>query len=109
MATHTIGEMSTPACARARESAGWVRVEGGVCEGAPPTTGGMKRRVGLRMGSVGHAAMFHGGAFRSYLGNHESTTRKRKSTVKIESVGPSTACVGPIHAVSLAASSIIVV
>ena len=32
-----------------------------------PATGGMRRRVGLRMGSVGHAAMFHGSTLRSYL------------------------------------------
>merc|ERR1740117_2664596 len=80
-ATHTMGLMSTPA------------------------TGGMRRRVGLRMGSVGQAAMFHGSTLRSYLGNQERTTRKRKSTVKIESSGPTTALVVPIHAVSLEAIS----
>ncbi len=40
MATHTMGVMSTPA------------------------TGGITWRVTLRMGSVGHAAMFHGGSLR---------------------------------------------
>ena len=60
-----------------------------------PATGGTSARVGLRIGSVGHAAMFHGSSFKLYFGNHESTTRIRKSTVPTESAGPSAAFVGP--------------
>lgn len=78
MPTHTRGEMSTPA------------------------TGGMTARVGLSSGSVGMAAIDHGNSFKSYLGNHERTTRIRKRIVPIVSRGPSTSFVGAIHETSLA-------
>merc|ERR1719316_2024347 len=71
--THTSGEMSTPA------------------------TGGTTLRVTLSTGSVGFATRLHGSTVRSYLGNQESATRKRKSTVPIVRTLPSATFVGPTH------------
>jgi len=67
-----------------------------------PATGGISLRVGLSSGSVGMATMFHGGSLRSYVGNHERTTRSKKKMVPMDRRGLSTSFVGAIQGAAAA-------